>query len=254
MEEAEDPVEEARVLLAGARRVVALTGAGISTDAGIPDFRGPQGVWTRNPSAERLSTLDNYLRDAEVRRAAWRARVDAPVWSARPTAGHLALVDLERRGLLDTIVTQNVDGLHQAAGSAPRIVVEVHGTTHWTACWSCGERWPTLTVLQRVRAGEDDPACQECGGILKTATVSFGQQLDPAVLERAQRAAVACDLLLAIGTTLEVRPVAGIVPLAKVRGAKVVIVNGEPTAGDGLADLVVRGRIGTVLPALVQPW
>lgn len=238
-------------MLAGASRVVALTGAGISTDAGIPDFRGPSGVWTRDPAAEKLSTLEVYLRDPAIRQAAWRARLDAPVWSADPTSGHLALVELERGGQLRTIVTQNVDGLHQAAGSSPAIVVEVHGTTHWTVCWSCGDRTPTQTVLQRVRAGEEDPPCQACGGILKTATISFGQQLDPAVLERAQRAALACDVLLAIGTTLEVQPVAGIVPLAKVRGAQVVIVNGDPTAGDGIADLVIRGRIGTVLPALV---
>jgi NAD-dependent deacetylase len=250
--ELDDLVEEGRRLVAGARHVVALTGAGISTDAGIPDFRGPNGVWTRDPAAERLSNLSVYLEDPSVRRAAWLARLDAPVWSAKPAAGHAALVELERRGLLRTIVTQNVDGLHQAAGSSPSIVVEVHGTTHWTVCWSCGERWPTLTVLQRVRAGEEDPACERCGGILKTATVSFGQSLDPSVLERAQRAALACDVILAIGTTLEVRPVAGIVPLAKVRGAKVVIVNGEPTAGDDLADLVIRGRIGEVLPALAR--
>jgi NAD-dependent deacetylase len=245
-------VAEGRVMLAGARRVVVLSGAGISTDAGIPDFRGPNGVWTRDPSAERLSTLDNYLADGEVRRAAWRARIDAPVWSAQPTAGHLALVELERRGVLDTIVTQNVDGLHQAAGSTPRIVVEVHGTMHWTACWSCGDRSPTLTVLRRVSEGDDDPACRRCGGILKTATVSFGQQLDPADLARAQLAARACDVMLAVGTTLEVQPVAGIVPLAKVNGARVMIVNADPTAGDRLADLVIRGRIGTVLPALLD--
>jgi NAD-dependent deacetylase len=244
-------VAEARALLAAARHVVALTGAGISTEAGIPDFRGPQGVWTRDPEAERLSTLQNYLDDPEIRRRAWRTRLDAPVWRAQPTAGHRALVELERRGRLRTIVTQNVDGLHQAAGSSPDIVVEIHGTSHWTACWSCGDRAPTRTVMQRVRAGEDDPACRRCGGILKTATVSFGQSLDPGDLERVRRAALACDLLLAIGTTLEVYPVASMVPLAKQAGAQVVIVNGEPTGGDRLADVVVRGRIGEVLPAIV---
>jgi NAD-dependent deacetylase len=231
--------------------IVVLTGAGISTESGIPDFRGPQGVWTRNPAAERLSTLDNYLADAEVRRTSWQARLDAPIWHARPTAGHFALVELERSGRLHTIVTQNVDGLHLAAGSDPDKVVEIHGSSLATICWSCKDRQPTLDVLDRVRAGEDDPACERCGGILKTATVSFGQSIDPGDLARAQNAAFAADLLLAVGTTLEVQPVAGMVPLAKVTGASIVIVNAEPTAGDSIADVVIRGRIGEVLPRLV---
>ncbi len=243
-------LEEARRHLRGASSVVALTGAGISTDAGIADFRGPEGIWTLNPEAERFSSLRHYLGDEEVRRSSWRSRLDAPVWTARPTAGHLALVDLERRGQLGTIVTQNTDGLHQLAGSLPANVVEVHGTTHWTLCWSCGDRQPTLNVLERVRAGEEDPRCS-CGGILKTATVSFGQSLDPDVLARAQLAATRADVLLAIGTTLEVQPVAGIVPLAARFGATVIIVNGSPTAGDPIADVVLRGPIGTLLPALV---
>jgi len=247
-----DLLLEGRNLLRGALRIVALTGAGISTEAGIPDFRGPDGVWTRNPAAEKLSHLSVYLEDADVRRAAWRARLDAPIWSAEPTAGHRALVDLENRGTLHTIVTQNVDGLHQAAGSSPELVVEVHGTSRVTACWTCGERQPTSAVLERVRAGDDDPACERCGGILKTATISFGQSLDPEDLERAQLAAFGSDVLIAIGSTLEVQPVAGIVPLAKRAGAAIVIVNAGPTRYDALADLVIRGRIGQVLPALVS--
>jgi NAD-dependent deacetylase len=238
---------------------VALTGAGISTDAGIADFRGPNGLWTKNPAAERAATLHHYLTDTELRRGSWRARIDSPVWSAQPTAGHRALVEFERRGSLELIVTQNVDGLHQLAGSTPEKVVEVHGTAHWTVCWSCGHRQPTLTVLARVRAGDDDPRCEQsgpptsarCGGILKTATISFGQSLVADDLERAQLAAARADLLLAVGSTLEVQPVAGIVPLARRMGASVVIVNGSPTALDRLADVVVRGRIGQVLPALV---
>lgn len=249
-EAAEQVLEEARRYLHGARAVVALTGAGISTDAGIADFRGPAGIWTLNPDAERLSSLRHYLADAEVRRSSWRSRLDAPVWTAKPTPGHLALAGLEGGDRLDTIVTQNTDGLHQLAGSRPDKVVEVHGTSHWTACWDCGDRQPTLKVLERVRRGDGDPRCS-CGGILKTTTVSFGQSLDPAVLERAQRAAARADVLLAVGTTLEVQPVAGIVPLAARLGAKVIIVNGSPTAGDAIADVVLRGPISTLLPALV---
>jgi NAD-dependent deacetylase len=232
---------------------VVVTGAGISTDAGIPDFRGPQGVWTKNPGAEKLSTIDNYLADVDVRRRAWRGRLASPVWDAQPTAAHKAIVELERREKVHTIVTQNTDGLHQLAGSLPSRVVEVHGTAHWVVCWECDARQPTRTVLERVRAGDDDPRCEEdgCGGILKTATVSFGQQLNPDDIEAAFMAAVEADLLLAIGTTLEVQPVAGVVPLAVRARHPVVIVNGSPTALDALADVVVRGAIGDIVPAVV---
>ena len=246
----DEPIATLRRWVDDARRVVALTGAGISTDSGIPDFRGPQGVWTRNPQAERQATLQHYLADAEVRRAAWRARLEHPAWTARPNAGHRALVALERRGTLHALVTQNVDGLHQAAGSGPDRVVEVHGTLHRVTCWSCGRRAPIAEALERVRAGEADPRCPACGGIQKSDTISFGQALVPEVIDRALRAATEADLLLAIGTTLEVQPVAGMVPLAARAGARVAIVNAAPTAMDELADLVVRAPIGEVLPAI----
>jgi NAD-dependent deacetylase len=240
-------------LVGSARSVVVLSGAGISTDAGIRDFRGPRGLWTLNPRAERLSNITTYLEDASVRREAWKSRLTSPVWSAQPTRGHEAVVTLEKRGVLHTIVTQNTDGLHQLAGSSPALVVEVHGTAHWTVCWTCGDRQPTRTVLKRVEEGEADPRCRrgECGGILKTATVSFGQSLDPRDLERAHMAAADADVLIAVGTTLEVQPIAGIVPFALRAGAAVVIVNGSPTAFDSLANAVVRGPIGDVLPAIV---
>jgi NAD-dependent deacetylase len=239
-----------RTWVRDARRIVALTGAGISTDSGIPDFRGPQGVWTRNPAAEKQSTLQNYLADPEVRRAAWRARLVHPAWSAQPNRGHAALVELERAGRLHALITQNIDELHQFAGNAPERVVEVHGTIRRVVCWGCGERTPMAEVLERVRAGEDDPACPRCGGILKSDTISFGQALVPAVIERAMQAAGEADLLLAVGTTLQVFPVAGAVPVAKKAGARVVIVNDQPTAMDDIADAVIRGSIGDVLPRL----
>lgn len=257
--EAADPdvVEGAAALVGAAASVVVLTGAGISTDAGIPDFRGPNGIWTRDPAAERMATLQNYLEDAEVRRAAWRSRLASPVWSARPTAAHHALVRLERQGRLHTLVTQNTDGLHVRAGSSPERVVEVHGSVHTCVCWTCGHRQATVKVLERVRQGDEDPRCEQpvagrpCGGILKTATVSFGQSLDPEHIERAQLAVASAELLLAIGTTLEVQPIAGIVPLARHLGRAVIIVNGSPTACDDLADVVVRGSISEVIPQLV---
>ena len=233
-----------------AQRIVVLTGAGISTDSGIPDFRGPQGVWTRNPAAEKQSTIQNYLADKEVRKAAWRGRLEHTAWSARPNRGHDALVTLERRGKLHALITQNVDELHQIAGNSPDKVIEVHGTIRRVMCWQCGERAPMEKALARVRAGEEDPACRSCGGILKSDTISFGQALVPEVIDRAMTVAGEADLLLAIGSTLQVYPVAGAVPLAKRAGAKVVIVNAEPTGMDELADAVLRGPIGEILPAI----
>jgi NAD-dependent deacetylase len=233
-----------------AQRVVVLTGAGISTDSGIPDFRGPKGVWTKNPEAEKAATIQHYLADPEVRVRAWQTRISSPAWAARPNSGHQALVALERRGKLVAIVTQNVDELHQRAGSSPSLVVEVHGTMFRTKCWDCDEERPMDETLERVRAGEADPACASCGGILKSATISFGQPLVPEVIDRALQVAEEADLLLAVGTTLAVYPVANMVPRARFAGARVVIVNAEPTAYDDVADAVLRGSISEILPAI----
>ncbi|MBV8980545.1 MAG: Sir2 family NAD-dependent protein deacetylase [Acidimicrobiia bacterium] len=244
---------QARELVGRARRVVVLTGAGISTDSGIPDFRGPNGVWTKNPEAEKMATLQYYVADPEVRKRAWRNRLDHRAWAASPNPGHLALVDLELQGKLHTLVTQNVDGLHLLAGSDPAKVVEIHGTMREVECLSCGERAPMERALERVRGGEDDPACRTCGGILKSATISFGQNLVAGDLMRAQLAAETCDLLLAVGSTLGVYPAAGMVPIAKESGAALIIVNAEPTPFDSIADAVLRGSISEVLPAIVKP-
>jgi NAD-dependent deacetylase len=252
MSDASADLREVAGWIAAARRIVVLTGAGISTESGIPDFRGPQGVWTRNPGAEKMATLSHYVADPEVRRRAWRNRLESPAWQAKPNAGHHALVALERAGRLHTLITQNVDGLHQAAGSSPERVVEIHGTLHEVSCLDCGERAPMERALARVRAGEDDPACRSCGGILKSATISFGQNLVARDLERAETAARSCDLLLAVGSTLSVFPIAGVVPVAKRAGARVVIVNAQPTEMDELADAVIRGPIGQILPVLVN--
>lgn len=243
-------IAAARAWVAAAQRIVVLTGAGISTESGIPDFRGPRGVWTRNPAAEAQSTLQNYLADPQVRRAAWQARLESPAWSAQPNAGHLALVALERRGKLHALVTQNVDELHRIAGNSAARIIEVHGTMRRVMCWSCGRRAPMEEALARVRAGDSDPACSDCGGILKSDTVSFGQALVPQVIDRALAAAAEADLLLAVGTTLQVYPVAGAVPLAKEAGARIVIVNDQPTAFDDIADAVLGGPIGELLPRL----
>jgi NAD-dependent deacetylase len=237
--------------LTAARRITVLTGAGVSTDSGIPDFRGPQGVWTRDPEAEKLSTLSWYVADPAVRRRAWQERLHHPAWTARPNAGHAALVELERQGRLRALLTQNIDGLHQAAGSSPERVLELHGTVHQVTCLSCGDRTPMREVLDRVEAGEPDPACPLCGGILKSATISFGQALDADVVDAAVQAAADCDVLLAVGTSLTVHPAAGLTDLAAAHGARVVVVNAEPTPYDGIADLVVREPIGAALPRLL---
>jgi len=245
-------VRRVRTWIDEARRVVVLTGAGISTDSGIPDFRGPQGVWTRNPQAEKMATLQHYVADPDVRKRSWQDRLSSPAWQAKPNAGHLALVELERRGHLDTLVTQNVDGLHLMAGTSPERLIQIHGTMREVTCLACGERAPMERALARVRAGEDDPACRSCGGILKSATISFGQSLVAADLTRAQQAAHRSDLMLAVGTKLSVWPIAGVVPTAKEAGARVVIINAEPTELDSMADAVLRGSISEILPRLVE--
>lgn len=234
-----------------AHAITVLTGAGISTDSGIPDFRGPQGMWTRDPEAQRFFTLDAYLADPEVRRQAWLLRRDHPAWHAQPNAGHYALVDLERAGKLLAIVTQNIDELHQRAGSSPDRVIELHGTIFWVECLSCWRRTPMRDVLARVDAGEPDPECLHCGGIQKAATISFGQALRPEVLEAAYQAAQECDLFLAVGTSLQVQPAASLCQVAVDHGARLVVVNAEPTPYDVIADAVIREPISTVLPRLV---
>lgn len=234
-----------------AHRVVVLTGAGISTESGIPDFRGPQGVWTKNPQAEKLSNIHYYMSDPEVRKAAWQSRLEHPAWNAKPNAGHLALAALEQRGKLHALITQNIDELHQMAGNSADKVIEVHGTVRSVVCMACGITGPMQKALDRVRAGEVDPPCRDCGGILKSNTISFGQQLVPKVIERALLAAGEADLFFAIGTSLQVYPIASAVELANAAGARIVILNAEETPFDDIADAVFREPIGTVLPQLL---
>ena len=232
--------------------IVVLTGAGISTESGIPDFRGPNGVWTKNPAAEKTATLQYYVSDPTVRAQAWQNRLHGNYWTAEPNAGHRALADLEKRAALDTLVTQNVDGLHHKAGSSPEKIVEIHGNVREVKCLSCAWRAPMEVALDRVRAGEADPNCPECGGILKSATISFGENLVPADLARSQQAAARADLFLAVGSTLTVYPAAGLPEYALANGARLVVLNAEPTPFDVAADAVVREPLGEALPAIVE--
>ncbi|MEM8922573.1 MAG: Sir2 family NAD-dependent protein deacetylase [Actinomycetota bacterium] len=250
--ELDTAVTEAATLVDEAKRILVLSGAGISTDSRIPDFRGPPGVWTKNPAAEKQATLQNYLNDPEMRRRSWRTRLDSPIWGAEPNPGHYALTELERRRKLLLLITQNVDGLHHDAGHDPERIVEIHGTARHVGCMSCSYTAPMQEALDRVRQGEDDPACPLCGGILKSRTISFGQSLVAEDLQRSQTAAENCDLVMAVGTTLGVYPIANVVPIAAAHGAPVVIVNGSPTEMDELGQVVVRGSLSEVLPRICR--
>jgi NAD-dependent deacetylase len=241
-------------LLRKAQRIVVLTGAGISTASGIPDFRGPEGVWTKDPSAERRATIQHYMSDPEHRKRTWKARIDGDMWrgTGEPNAGHLALAELERRAALDTLVTQNVDGLHHLAGNSPERIVEIHGNVREVKCMSCGWHGPMEETVDRVRAGEEDPECLLCGGVLKSASISFGENLVPADLRRAQLAAANADVFLAVGTSLVVYPVAGLPELALRNGATLVILTAEETPYDQYAVAILRDRLEEILPVIVD--
>lgn len=247
-----DVIDDLARRVARASRVVALTGAGVSTASGVPDFRGPQGLWTTQPTTQRLFSYDAYLTDPDVRRQMWQLRLEHPAFDAAPSTAHRALHELERRGCLHTLITQNIDGLHQKAGSDPSLVVEVHGTLHEVECLDCHRRVPTPQVLAQVRAGDPDPVCQECGGLQKAATISFGQSLDPAQLQRAHDAAMGADIFLAVGSSLVVHPVALLPRTALERGAYLVVVNDRETPYDRDADVVFRRDVGAVLDALAK--
>jgi NAD-dependent deacetylase len=234
-----------------ARQIVVLTGAGISTESGVPDFRGPQGVWTKNPGAEKTANLQYYMSDPDIRKRSWQNRLSSEMWRAEPNSGHRALADLERKAALHTLVTQNIDRLHHKAGTSPERVIEIHGNAHEVKCMSCTFRGPMDETLERVRAGEDDPRCLGCGGILKSATISFGENLVPADLERAQLAAQGSDVFLAIGTSLTVYPAAALPEVALNAGARLVVMNAQDTPFDGVAAAVFNEELGTVLPELV---
>jgi NAD-dependent protein deacetylase/lipoamidase len=238
-------------LVRNARRIVVCTGAGVSTDSGIPDYRGPAGQWTRDPAAARFADLSTYLADAALREQAWARRVTNPVLRAEPNAAHVALAQLYGHGVVSAVLTQNVDGLHQKAGVPDHAVLELHGNVRDTRCVDCGERRPMAEALERVRGGERDPKCLDCGGILKSATVLFGEAVDATVFAEAARLLATADLLWVIGSSLRVQPVAGMVA-ATARETALIIVNAEPTPYDDLAAAVVRDPIGVAVPAIVE--
>lgn len=242
---------EVRKWVADSSRIVGFTGAGISTESGIPDFRSPNGVWAKN----RIVDYQSFLESEEERVEYWRQKVSAwpAMRAAQPNAGHYAFVELHKRGKLAALVTQNIERLHQTSGLPAELVLELHGTTTEAACLTCGDRITSDEACRRVEAGERAPRCRLCDGLLKPATISFGQSMPLDVMDQAKDAAENCDLMLAVGSTLVVQPAASIPVVAKYAGAKLVIVNREPTPLDRIADAVVKGEIGTVLPEIARP-
>jgi NAD-dependent deacetylase len=250
----DESLNEAQRLVESSTNVVVITGAGVSTASGIPDFRGPEGLWTKDPAAERLSNIDTFTSSSEVREEVWQRLLLRRAITIQPNPAHRALVAFERTGKLKALITQNIDGLHVTAGSDPDLVIEIHGHSRTTRCLRCGAETPTTSVLDRVAAGDLDPHCHEivadaeCDGLLKTAVVSFGQPLPAAAFALAELRAKRSGLLICIGSTLSVHPVAGLVPKAVSRGARLLIINGEPTPFDHIAEVIVRGDIPTNLP------
>jgi len=231
--------------------VTVLTGAGISTGSGIPDFRGPDGVWTRDPLASQLLDHHFYVADPAIRRRTWQMWRDSPVWQAKPTAAHRALVDLEGAGALLAICTQNFDGLHQLAGSSRAKVLELHGSLPRSRCLRCGAGQDTAEVLARLDS-DPDPHCARCGGILATDVVMFGEALPRDALDAAVEAARACEVFVVVGSTLTVEPVASLTRIAAEAGARVIIINAERTPYDRLAERVDRRPIQEALPELTR--
>ncbi|HEX7737811.1 MAG TPA: Sir2 family NAD-dependent protein deacetylase [Ktedonobacteraceae bacterium] len=250
MQTVEEQLRDAAELLRGARRIVALTGAGISTESGIPDFRSPGSTWRDNPPV----SYPDFISQPEARRQYWATRrgLLKQVLAARPNPAHLALVALERRQALLGVVTQNFDGLHLDAGHDPARVVEIHGTSREAACTLCDARSPIEEIQSRVDEGEDDPRCQFCGGYIKSATILFGQHIPGAVLARAQELARGCDLFLVVGSSLQVSPAAHLPRLALKNAAPLLIINLMPTPLDSAASVVIQEKAGLALPRLVE--
>jgi NAD-dependent deacetylase len=242
-------IDALRDLLAAAERVVAFTGAGISTESGIPDFRSPGGIWSTNQPI----MFQDFVASEEMRHEAWRRKfaVDPTISAAEPNLGHLALAQLVRRGHCTAVITQNVDGLHQLSGVPDAQVIELHGNTTYARCLDCHERYELAPIREAFETDGTLPHCEACGGIVKSATISFGQAMPEAEMLRAQVAAQACDLFLAIGSSLVVYPAAGFPIMAKRQGARLAIINRDPTDQDAVADLVLNLEIGETLARAV---
>jgi len=237
-------------LIVAAKKVTAFTGAGISTESGIPDFRSPGGIWTKYKPED--FTYQKFISNPETRRLSWQRFRDIPWTSVKPNAAHYALAELERLGRLDCVITQNVDGLHQLAGNGEDRVIELHGTVRWVACLGCGKRWPRQEVEAWLERGVEIPQCDACNGLLKSATISFGQAMPVKETREAEARCRACDLCIVIGSSLVVYPAAYMPVYAKQAGADLVIINREPTPMDNQATVVVHGGAGETLTKVIE--
>ena len=244
------PVEQLREMLLASSRGAVFTGAGISTESGIPDFRGPGGIWTKY----RPIDFREFLASEDARREYWRRKfaTHETVVQAKPNKGHQAIADLFKLGMASAVITQNIDGLHQASGVPTDRVIELHGNTTYAHCLDCGQEYDLEPIRQAFLDRDTLPVCGLCGGLVKTATISFGQSMPETAMQRAHEETIACDLFLAIGSSLTVYPAAGFPALAKQNGASLVIINRERTGLDDLADLVIHAEIGPTLNAAVN--
>jgi NAD-dependent deacetylase len=240
-----DDIERLRDMIGSAKRIVAFTGAGISTESGIPDFRSPGGIWTRY----KPIYFDDFMCSEEMRRESWRRKfaTDEVMLKAEPNAGHRALAKLVEQGRMSAVITQNVDGLHQRSGIPDAKVIELHGNATYAACLDCGHRHELDPIKQAFLGAGKLPLCAKCDGIVKTATISFGQAMPEIAMARAQDETMACDLFIVLGSSLVVYPAAGFPRLAKRKGARLVIVNRDPTDQDSDADMVVHDEIGPTM-------
>ena len=247
----EELIEEASDLLASARNIVAFTGAGHSTESGIPDFRGRDGIWTKYDPND--FTYQKFLNDPEARKRIWRGMsMFGKVGQVEPNPGHYALAELDGLGKLDCVITQNVDGLHQKAGVPEKKVIELHGTTRYVKCLSCGKRYPSEEIAKKLEEGMEDPVCDDCGGMLKPAAVFFGEPMPMRETAEAQRRSQGCDLMMVLGSSLVVYPAAYMPAYAVESGAKLVIVNLDPTPMDSYAQVCIYEMVGQVLPRIVE--
>jgi len=243
-------LQDTSELLKQAQRIVALTGAGISTESGIPDFRSPGSIWRQQPPV----SFQDFISKPEARQIYWQTRrkLSRQVLDAQPNAAHMALADLEKKERLLGIVTQNFDGLHHDAGNNPKHIVELHGTSRAAACTHCGQRSSIQELQQRIDAGEIDPQCSICGGFLKAATILFGQRVPDEELSRARELALACDLFLVVGSSLKVNPAATLPRFALKNDVPLIIINLQPTHLDDYAEIVINEKAGAVLPQIIS--
>lgn len=245
----EQQVEKAADLVLQARRIVVFTGAGVSTESGIPDFRSPGGIWDRFDPED--FTYEKFLTDPEARRKSWQLFRDKTFAGARPNAAHYAVAELERLGKLDCVITQNVDNLHQQAGNSPDRVIELHGTMQWAKCLDCGKRFPRALIEGWLEQGIETPRCDQCNGLLKAATISFGEPMPVRETTEAQRRSMECDLFIVIGSSLVVYPAAYMPRYALQAGTKLILINLAETHLDSQAEVLIRGKAGEAMSRLL---